>query len=238
VRETLTSRADLRENLCEDCVKRLGANVLRVFDCKNEVCRAALKQLIPIGESVCEKDKDDFSAFQRILSEFRVDFRADSSLVRGLDYYTGIVYEVYIKGRSDAVAGGGRYDNLIQVMGGPPTPAAGFAIGVDRIADFVSARGQGSEKTRVFLVSLGREALAKNFRLLSLLRQKGIAAQMEYSDKSPKAQFRRANSCGAAFTVIRGDEEIQKSIVKLKDMSDGSEKELKEEDVCSVLQKP
>ena len=119
-------------------------------------------------------------------------------------------------------------------MDGLPTPAVGFAIGIDRLVEFTDLK-PGAHQAQVYLVSMGSDALDENFRLLIELRNQGISAYMEYEGKSPKAQFRKANSLQTPFVIVRGDEELKKKNVKLKNMSDGSEKEVSEEDIGKVI---
>lgn len=237
VKESLNADKHVMESLCRDCIRRMNSNVLRIFDCKNSDCQKIMKNLMPIGDSVCEEDKKAFNIFKEKLEQHNILHEVNKSLVRGLDYYTGIVYEVYIKGsHREAIAGGGRYDNLVKVMGGVDMPAVGFAIGIDRLVEFAD-QNCGQERPHVFLVSIGEKALDENFRFLIHLRKKGISAQMEYEDKSPKAQFRRANALNCPFVIVRGDEEMKKNIVKIKHMADGKESELKEEEAFKIVNK-
>ncbi|MCK5592016.1 MAG: ATP phosphoribosyltransferase regulatory subunit, partial [Candidatus Pacebacteria bacterium] len=188
----------------------------------------------PIYEMVCDKDKQQFTSFKDVLNKFDVTFVEDRTLVRGLDYYSGIIYEAYIKDyNSDAVSGGGRYNDLVSIMGGPQTPSVGFAIGIDRLIEYKN--DSSKKEIDVFLVSLGPSALHKNFELLITLRNLGFSAEMEYEEKSPKSQFRKANSFNAKYVVVRGEDEIKKDIIKIKDMATGHEKEIKENQLKTVL---
>ncbi|MBN1521904.1 MAG: histidine--tRNA ligase [Candidatus Aureabacteria bacterium] len=238
VTDNLKADGAAMKKLCEDCLRRLSSNVLRVFDCKNTSCQDILRTLIPIGDSVCQSDKDKLRVFKKTLEEYNIPYEEDKSLVRGLDYYTGIVYEAFVKGREkDAVAGGGRYDGLVSSMGGPETPAVGFAIGIDRIMDtidLINPEGP-KEETDVVLVSIGEKSLRENFRLLMGLRMKGIVSQMDYDLRSTRSQFRRANTLKARFVIVRGDEELQKKTVKVKRMSNGQEMDVREEDIYKII---
>ena len=231
IKKSLTNKQD---DLCKDCATRIKSNILRVFDCKNKNCKNILKDITPIYEMVCDKDKQQFTSFKDVLNKFDVTFVEDRTLVRGLDYYSGIIYEAYIKDyNSDAVSGGGRYNDLVSIMGGPQTPSVGFAIGIDRLIEYKN--DSSKKEIDVFLVSLGPSALHKNFELLITLRNLGFSAEMEYEEKSPKSQFRKANSFNAKYVVVRGEDEIKKDIIKIKDMATGHEKEIKENQLKTVL---
>lgn len=223
--------------LCEDCVKRYERNILRVFDCKNESCRQILRAAPKIIDHLCPGCRNNFSQIKTMLASAGIKYIITPSLVRGLDYYTGAVFEVSHRnlGSQDAVAAGGRYDNLIEDMGGGMTPACGFAIGTDRLLiaakDNIKAKKAGID---LFLIGLGDEAQKRVFSILTDLRNKGISCQMGLDEKSLKSQMRLADRVEAKRVLIIGDEELKKGRVVLRDMENKSQKEIRLEDVSNT----
>lgn len=224
-------------SLCEDCRKRYEKNILRVFDCKNESCIQALRAAPKIIDHLCAGCRDHFDRIKTTLASAGIKYIATPSLVRGLDYYTGAVFEASHKnlGSQDAVAAGGRYDNLIEEMGGQKTPACGFAIGMDRLLiaarDSMKAQKPGID---LFLIALGDEAQKRVFSILADLRRKGISCQMGLDEKSLKSQMRFADRVTAKRVLIIGDEELKKGRAVLRDMENKSQKEIGLEDVSDT----
>jgi histidyl-tRNA synthetase len=215
-------------DLCEHCRGRLGKNVLRVLDCKNPRCREVAAAAPRTESHLCAGCRAHFDAVLSFLQDLGIGFEIDPLLVRGLDYYTGTVFEVRSPrlGAQDAVAAGGRYDNLIAELGGPSLGAVGFSIGMERL--LICAEGGEIASLPpagrlVYALSLGAEAFRKNFILLRSLRQGGIRGEMDFQGRSLKAQMREANRLRADQVVIRGDEELKAGKVKIKDMKSGEE---------------
>jgi histidyl-tRNA synthetase len=229
-----------QEELCDLCVRRTETNPLRVLDCKNPGCRAVLVEAPKPAEYLCDECDAHFREVQGLLEALKIPFMVRPFMVRGLDYYTSIVFEVSgpSLGAQDTVAGGGRYDTLIEELGGPSLGASGFSIGLERlllglagseIPDPIPPRGS------LYLVTVSPEAFRPNFVLLSTLRQKGFSAIMDYQERSIKAQMREANKRGVDYVLIRGEEEMAKGGVKLKDMKTGEERFVGEDEVCEKL---
>jgi histidyl-tRNA synthetase len=222
---------------CEDCKKRYDKNVLRIFDCKNETCKQALRQAPKITDHLCADCKAHFDGIKEALGSAGIKYTINPSLVRGLDYYTGAVFEVTHKnlGSQDAVAAGGRYDNLIKELGGASVPACGFAIGFDRLliaaADKISPAGNRAE---LFLIGLGPEAQKKVFNILTELRAKDISCQMGFDEKSLKSQMRFADKIKARRVLIVGDDEIKNGKAVLRDMEKKEQKEISLKDVTDT----
>ncbi len=205
------------EALCEACRRRVDRNPLRALDCK--VDGPWLADKAPHIE-LCPGCVEHFDRVQALLKAAGVDYKVDRTMVRGLDYYTRTVFEVKAGalGAQDAVAGGGRYDDLIKSMGGPAAPSVGWAMGLDRAALVIKAAGAAPEEKgpAAFLVAAGKEAAIEAFRLMSDLRAIGIAADYANFDLSLKSQMRSADRSGADYAVIIGEDELKSGTCSLK----------------------
>lgn len=219
------------DKLCEDCRRRLDRNPLRVLDCKNEDCRRALADVPSILEFLCPPCKEHFDGLARILWEMGIDYRLDPSLVRGLDYYTRTVFEVKWPplGAQDTVLGGGRYDGLVEALGGPATPAVGFAAGLERLL-FAAERGaaplEGDEEVDCFVCFVAPELGRIALEVCQKLRAAGLRADFDQNGRGLKAQMRQASRYGARFALILGPEELQRNVITIRSMADGSQKEV------------
>jgi len=217
-----------KEGLCEDCLRRRVTNPLRVLDCKSVHCREILHNAPVLRDYLCPDCAAHFSRVLALLDRFGVTYEEQPRLVRGLDYYTRTAFEVVAVGlgAQDAVAGGGRYNGLAKELGGPDLPAIGFAIGEDRLLEVLPENlGQDGGKS-VFLAALGAEARDKAFSLLQALRQEGIAAEMDFAERSLKAQMSLADRLGADYTVILGDRELETGKATLRRMATGDQQEV------------
>jgi len=215
--------------LCPDCRRRSELNPLRVFDCKIDSCKKALEDAPIILDFLCEDCKEHFSSVQRLLNEFGIKFIVNPRLVRGLDYYTRTTFEVLTEelGAQNAVAGGGRYDGLVKLLGGPDHPAMGFAIGMERTIELLKKKKSIEERSPdLFIASLGEEAKKIAFSNAIRLRRKGIWVEIEYEDKGLKAQMKRADKLNSKKVLIIGEEEIRKKKAILRDMRTGEQKEI------------
>ena len=207
--------------LCDDCIKRIELNPLRSLDCKNPKCRPMIESAPSILEHLCEACEENFEEVKGHLDDLGTEYHVDRYIVRGLDYYSRVAFEVTAGalGAQDAVGGGGRYDKLVEELGGPPVPCFGFALGQERLA--LSIAEQPCEDGRgpfVFFAFLGEEALKSTFRWANALRAKGIRAEILYESGSLKSQMRRANGMDARFVVIVGETELDAGKVTLRDM--------------------
>jgi len=217
-------------SLCADCVVRYERNILRTLDCKMPDCRKIL-ETIQLDDTLCPECKRGFDLIRQILDNAGVKYIVDPMLVRGLDYYTGCVFEVIGRdlGAQDAICAGGRYDNLISDLGASPQGAAGFAIGMERVISSLAnvniALGLTDTKCNVFIAALGENAREKAYGILCGLRKAGISCEMDYLDRSFKSQMRYADKIGASSVIIIGDNEIEKGICIIKDMAGGSQQE-------------
>lgn len=214
-----------KSEFCETCAERASANPLRVFDCKNPGCRSALASAPSIRDSLCEACAGHFAAVQTFLGAAKTDYVDDATLVRGLDYYTSTVFEVTSSrlGAQDAVAAGGRYDDLVKKYGGPDTAAFGFAIGIER-ALLASEDNQASTPSPyMYIAPLGGKAVASALILAVQARSEGISAVIDYSGKPLKKQLAAAHKSRAKLAVIIGDEELAKDEVIVRDMENSGQ---------------
>ncbi len=238
-RQALMALLDkVHEQLCEDCRRRKARNPLRVLDCKVPACQLAVADAPAIVDYLCPECRDHFDTVTRSLDALQVPFVLNKRLVRGLDYYTRTAFEMQTGalGAQSAVAGGGRYDGLIEALGGPPTPAIGFAIGFDRLAEIVGQL-QGSTPSGIglFIAALGPAAQEKAFLWLSSLGRQGIAVEMDFADRSLKAQMKRADRLGAGHVLILGDAELQKGMAQLRNMTTKEQQEIALEGLVETL---
>ena len=208
-----------KDMLCEDCMRRLGRNPLRIFDCKNEQCIDISQESPLLFEYLCEGCRSHFDEFQKHIDSFGFDVKINKRLVRGLDYYTKTVFEVtsHDLGAQKAFMAGGRYDNLVEEMGGPKTPGTGFAIGVERLALITMDESVAPSPT-YFFAYLGEKAKSYLVPLLKEFAEADLSLSYSYDGRSLKSQMRYADSLNADFVFILGDDEIDKGMVVLRDM--------------------
>jgi len=230
-----------RDELDEDCRTRLRTNPLRVFDCKVDGQTPLVLGAPLISDHLCQACSEHFAAVRNGLDAAEIAFVHDARLVRGLDYYTRTAFEFVSGSLSQAqatVCGGGRYDGLAEVLGGPPTPGVGFAIGLDRV--LLALRGEGATLpgelgVACFVVSIGPDASQVGTRLVQDLRDAGIPAAAAFEDRPLKAQLKMADRSGAAYAVIVGEKEVAASTAILKRLSDGVQEEIPIDDVVNWL---
>lgn len=228
--------------LCEDCRRRAETNPLRVFDCKEPSCAAAIGEAPKACDNLCEECRGHFGAFRRLLDEAGVAYQVKPELVRGLDYYTRTAFEIVSEdlGAQNAVGGGGRYDDLIEALGGPPTPAIGFGTGIERILMVMQERGiaiPGDRALNVCLIAWEGEVMEAARKLLRGLRSVGISAEMDYNMGSLKSQLRRADRLGVPAVLFLGKDELSRGVAKLKSMKTGEEREIALDGAAEAIRK-
>ncbi len=226
-------------DLCEDCKKRLDRNPLRLLDCKNEGC-AALKTRAPaITSYICGSCREHYGSLKDYLNGSGVRYKEDPLLVRGLDYYTKTTFEFVSTGLGgqNAFAAGGRYDNLVETFGGKPTPAVGFAAGLERILLLLDDGKTKRRQLDAFFVYSGEEAFKKSMELLSKLRRNNISADIDPEFSGFKSQFKKADRENARFTVIIGEDEVRNKNIAVKNMKDGSQEKIEEEKIIEYILK-
>jgi histidyl-tRNA synthetase len=231
------------DHLCPDCKIRLVKNPLRLLDCKKTPCQEIAKTAPRITDYLCPECQLHFQSVQKYLGLMRIPFQLNSRLVRGLDYYTRTVFEVEPRenGGQTALGGGGRYDNLIEELGGKPTPAVGFAAGLERI--ILNLKKQklaipALPRPDVFIAYLEGEAKTEAIKLASELRKAGIAVIMATGDKSLRGQMRQADSLDIAFALILGEQEVSKRNVMLRNMRSGEQKTVPSAEIARFLKQP
>jgi histidyl-tRNA synthetase len=211
-----------RDRLCGDCNERIERNPLRVLDCKVETCQPVLREAPRLLDRLCADCKEHFDAVKAGLDALGVAYVVDPRLVRGLDYYVRTAYEFTSDalGAQSAVAGGGRYDGLVETLGGPATPGIGFALGQERLALVMEALGREPPEPRpaVFLVSADEAGAREAMKRAAELRKAGIACDLDPRGGKLKAQFKQAERVGARYAVVLGGDEAASGKAKLKDM--------------------
>ena len=208
-----------------DSKARIETNPLRTFDSKDKNTQALLAEAPKIGDFLSEEATGYFDAVKGGLEAVGVPYAVDERLVRGLDYYTMTVFEAKSAalGAQDTVGGGGRYNDLVEELGGPDMPGIGFGSGVERILLAANAPEEGA-KLDVFFVTLAPEARMPAFRLAGALRAEGLVCDLDYADRSAKGQFRQADRAGARYAVVIGDEELAAGVCSLRDMTTGEQR--------------
>lgn len=218
-------------DLCETCRGRLDRNPMRILDCKSPVCSGIAENAPKILDYICDDCQAHFDAVQKYLDAMGIEYTVNPTIVRGLDYYTRTVFEFVTGsiGAQSTVCGGGRYDGLVEQLGGPKVPACGFAVGLERFMMLLEARGielPPESPTDLYIASMNPEANLKAAQLASQVRDEGVACLFDTVGRSLKAQMKFANKIGALYTVVLGTDEIENGIVKVKCMADGTETEV------------
>jgi histidyl-tRNA synthetase len=238
VRVILAERSD---ELCPEHRERYEQNVFRVLDCKKEGCRRVSEDVPPITDLLCPACAEHLAQVRSALKGAGVAFEVDPHLVRGLDYYTRTVYEIKHPdlGARDTICGGGRYDALVEMLGGPPMPCVGFAIGVEPALLAMEAELGPAEESRlrpdVYVIAFGGEVRDECFALIQELRRAGIGADMDYEGRSPKAQMRSANRTGAPVCVLIGPDELKRGEATVKDMGEGGQESVPRASVTDAV---
>lgn len=239
-RNALTTFFESRlPDLCADCQRRYTTNPLRILDCKVERC-IELRQGAPeVTQHLCAVCREHFDELIARLESLQVRYTLNPNLVRGLDYYTRTTFEVTSEhlGAQKAVAAGGRYDRLVQEFGGPPTPAIGFAIGMERLAALLKeSAGIAAPTPRVFIATLGKAAELASFGIAETLRAAGLWVEPTYGGASLKSQLRKADRLGAEFALIIGDNELQAGKAQWKNLKAGTQGEVALDRIVSFFQ--
>ncbi|MDO5123947.1 MAG: histidine--tRNA ligase [Eubacteriales bacterium] len=215
--------ASHKETLCGTCNDRLEKNPMRILDCKSPICKEIAKDAPKIIDYLCEDCKDHFEKVKTYLEDAGVKYTVNPTIVRGLDYYTNTVFEFICDGigAQSTVCGGGRYNGLIEELGGNPLPALGFAIGLERLLMVMDAQGieiPKPEAPALYIAALGESAEREAFSIVNSLRQSGLEAHFDIVGRGLKAQMKYADKIGAKFTLVLGDNEIETQKAQLKNM--------------------
>lgn len=213
--------------MCPDCVERAAINPLRVFDCKVEQCRDELAGAPLLIDNLCGGCVDTYEQVKDYLRLAGLEFQVDGTLVRGFDYYTGTTfeYECGLLGAQKGIGGGGRYDRLVEELGGAPAPAIGFGTGMERVLLALAAAGvsPGAPGVDVFFIILDDAAKKMAFRMIHDLRRAGLSVDTDYAGRKMKGQMKQADRLGAAFAVIIGEDELAAGAAALRDMDGGAQ---------------
>ncbi|MCL5104230.1 MAG: histidine--tRNA ligase [Armatimonadetes bacterium] len=228
------------EKLCPACATRYEQNPLRMLDCKIEACKEILRDAPRMVDYLCDECSEHFAKVRDYLTDFGIGFVLAPTLVRGFDYYTKTAFE-FVSGElgaQNAIGGGGRYDNLVEEVGGPPTPGIGFGLGLDRLALTLESLGVElpvRNGTTAFVAGLGDEGHAAAVKLVWALRGEGIPCDMDYTGRSLKAQMKVADKLGARYTLIIGEDEIANGVATVRDMRSSEQKSVPLADLAKVL---
>ncbi|MBI4435864.1 MAG: histidine--tRNA ligase [Candidatus Omnitrophica bacterium] len=241
----LTLQKTLEKNkdaLCAECQERLHRNVYRILDCKKKECRKAVETLPSLLEKLCPDCTTHFETLKQYLTHSKVPFVIAPHLVRGLDYYTRTAFEIThpLLGAQDAVGAGGRYDGLVEELGGEPTGAFGFSIGFERLLLALEAQKISFEEEsplEIYIIPVGENLLKIAYEILHSLRKAGISSLLDFEKKSLKAQMRLANHLKARRVLLIGEDEVREKRVTLKEMGSGKERKVSQDRLVEELLK-
>ena len=225
--------------LCKTCQERFDRNPMRILDCKEDAPK--LTDAPAMLDNLCEDCATHFELLKGYLSALGLEYQIDPRIVRGLDYYTKTVFEIITDtpdGSALTVCGGGRYDGLVEELGGPATPGIGWGMGIERMLMVQDMRGSAPEPPEyldAFVVTLGDEARMEGVKLVRDLRDQGIRADLDHAARSMKAQFKYANKLGIKKVVVIAGDELEKGVVKLRDMANSAETEVSRSDIVKIL---
>lgn len=228
LKEYFSSRKD---ELCNTCKSRLDRNPMRILDCKSPICHEIAEGAPVVIDYLCDECKEHFENVQKYLKAQNIEYTINPQIVRGLDYYTKTVFEFVSNsiGAQGTVCGGGRYDGLVEELGGQHTPSLGFAMGIERLMLLMEAQGcefPEAEKPDLFIVALGEKATLKAVEIAKDMREEGFSALLDINQRSVRAQMKYADKLGAKFNVVIGDNEVEAKTAKLKNMQTGEETEI------------
>lgn len=240
-RQALVDFATSRlEKLCPSCVRRYEQNPMRMLDCKEQACQAALADAPKLIDYLGPECREHFEKVQDYLRDLDIAFVIDPKLVRGFDYYTKTAFE-FVSGKlgaQNALGGGGRYDNLVEEIGGPPTPAVGFGLGMERL--MLTLESLGIELPvemgiTAFIATMGEEAHAAAVKLAYELRGKGISVDMDYTGRSLKAQMKIADKLGAKYAIILGEDELARQVATVRNMASSEQRTVPLSELADAL---
>ncbi len=217
---------DYKDKLCETCNTRLEKNPMRIIDCKSEICSDIAKDAPKMIDNLCDECREHFNKTTAYLDAMGINYNINPDIVRGIYYYTRTVFEITSNalGAQSAVCGGGRYNGLVEQLGGKPTEGIGFAVGIERLVMIMKAQGlEGGLETStdIFVAAIGDKADVYSQKLVYDLRRAGVYAEQDLCGRSVKAQMKYANKLGAKYSIVLGDDEIEQNKVDLKNMQTG-----------------
>lgn len=240
LKEYLDKKVDV---LCETCLERKDKNPMRVIDCKNPQCKENLQDIPFMIDHLCDDCKEHFAKLQTYLKEMDIDYVVDKTIVRGLDYYRKTAFEIISNdiGSQSTVCGGGRYDGLVEMLGGPKgISGIGFGLGVERLLLTLENNNieiKNPKSTDIYIATIGDEAKTKSFKLIKDLRTNHISADNDHLGKSLKAQFKYSDKLNAKYTVVIGDDELANDTATLKNMQTSEQTTIKLSELVDELKK-
>lgn len=239
-KELISYYESQKDMLCEDCKQRLYKNPLRLLDCKEDNCKLLAKNAPVITNYLCEECHNKFEKVKSGLTALHISYVIDPGLVRGLDYYTNTAFEIQYPplGAQSAICGGGRYDKLVEEMGGPDVPGIGFAVGLERL--LLALEGQNlipncPQKSSVYIAALGEKAEIEGLKIQGELREKGVMTYMDLQEKNLKGQMKQAGKVQSIYAVIIGENEIEQGKATVKHMQTGEQSEISFSQVADYI---
>ena len=218
-----------KDGLCETCKERMGKNPLRVLDCKVPSCQEIVKDAPRTIDYLDDECREHFDELQSLLTKLDISYEVDTSIVRGLDYYTKTVFE-FVNEKGFTLCGGGRYDKLVnEIDEKHDVPSVGFGMGIERILQFLEEEGvelNPEPRVELYIGTLGEKVKAGAYKIVDSLRQAGIIVETDYMDRSVRAQMKYANKLDAKYTLIIGENELNENLVRIKDMDSGEQKDV------------
>ena len=219
---------DKKDLLCETCQTRLEKNPMRIIDCKSPDCQHHIEGAPMMADHLCHECREDFHQLQHYLNSMNIPYTVDKKIVRGLDYYTKTAFEwvTSAAGAQGTLCGGGRYDHLIEEVGGPDTPGVGFGLGIERLLMVMEAEGvylpeeQGDD---VYIAAMGEAAIDKGLSILTQLRELGLRCQMDMMNKGFKGQFKQADRLKSKLVLIIGEDELERNEISIKELATSSQ---------------
>ena len=233
LKEYLKPRYD---ELCDTCKGRFERNPLRIIDCKSEICQDIVKNVPTLLDYICDDCREHFEKFKACLDAMDIKYTVDSGIVRGLDYYTKTVFEI-ISG-DFTVCGGGRYDGLVEELGGKSTPAVGFGLGIERLLLRLEETGvviPKPENVELYIAPMGDDATAVTQKLVYDLRKNGVSVDTDHLGRGLRASMKYADKLGAKYTLVLGDNEIENGQANIKNMQTGEATEVKLDSIAAFL---
>ncbi|MCC3356597.1 histidine--tRNA ligase [Bacillus sp. REN16] len=233
------------DEFCSDCRSRLEKNPMRILDCKKDRDHELMHSAPSILEYLNEESSEYFNKVKSYLTDLQIEFEVDSGLVRGLDYYNHTAFEIMSDaegfGAITTLCGGGRYNGLVEGLGGPETPGIGFALSIERLLAALNAEGielPVEERVDCYVAAIGEAASVKSVSLVNELRKAGLIAEKDYLNKKVKGQFKAADRLQAKFVAILGDEELERNVINVKNMETGNQEEVQlEKFIAYILEK-
>lgn len=223
--------ASYKDKLCDTCLSRLDRNPMRILDCKSPVCSEIAKDAPIVLDYICDECKEHFEKVKAYLDAAQIEYTINPKIVRGLDYYTKTVFEFVTTslGTQGTVCGGGRYDGLIEELGGTHMPSLGFGLGMERLLALMEAQKIEIPKPQtcdIYIAALGEKAQTKAFMLVKMIREASLIAQGDVVGRSLRAQMKYADKIGAKFSMVIGDSEIENNCARVKNMETGEQNEV------------